>query len=132
MESNELKTLLILSLLLLSTASAESLDPPTFYYELNAQTITANDIVSSNMTSTNGLLSISLTEAPGTQCDVWLDWYLDDKTTSFQSTYFANQSATVDVNRSISVLSRWARVNVLSKATQAHTLAVYGTHGGEK
>lgn len=123
---------IFLVFLLSSVAYAETLDPPTFYYELSAFPATANETVSSNILSASGLHTIGLTEAPGAQADWSIDWYLDDKTTVFQSTSFTNQSSTSDVDARAQVLSNWGKIYCTPAANHTLTAVIYGSHGSER
>ena len=127
-----MKKLLFLILLCFSIARAETLDPPTFYYELSSFPGTANEIIRSAILPASGLHTIGLTEAPGTRADFSLEWYLDDKTTVLQNTSFTNQSSTADVATRAQVLSNWAKVSCLPSATGTITAVVYGSHGSER
>ena len=127
-----MKNLLLIAALCFSLANAETLDPPTFYWELNSSPLTVNETVSSNILNASGLHSIHLTEAPGTQADWTVDWYLDDKTTVFASNSFLNQGSTADVNSRLPVLSNWARIYVYPASTRTTSAVVYGSWGSEQ
>ena len=127
----KIRNIVLIIALIVSSAYADEFDPPTIYWELNSSPITVNEIVSSNILLASGVHTLHLSEAPGTQADVFVDWYLDDKSTIFQSNNFLNQSSTADVNTRVPVLSNWAKIYIIPAATQTTSLVVYGSWGAE-